>query len=111
MMNTIRKVIIVVLVLITSCHVSENPNNGPLTAHPTINSNATRNDQGDPIARATACEAQRNPLRHTAPTSPAPLVGFFPLLIGFLSICVLCGRHSPPGLAEARGESRAAFPD
>jgi hypothetical protein len=31
--NTIRKVTIVVPVLITSCHVSEKPKSGPLTAH------------------------------------------------------------------------------
>ena len=31
--NTIRNVTIVVPVLMTSCHVSENPNSGPVTSH------------------------------------------------------------------------------
>ena len=33
--NTIRKVMIVVPVLMTSCQVSEKPKNGPVTAHTT----------------------------------------------------------------------------
>ena len=31
--NTIRNVTIVVPVLMTSCHVSEKPNSGPVTSH------------------------------------------------------------------------------
>src|SRR4029450_13437199 len=50
--NTIRKVTIVVLVLMTSCQVSLNPNNGPVTAQPTMTIAARRNASGWPMARA-----------------------------------------------------------
>src|SRR4051812_38047769 len=43
-----RKVTIVVLVLITSCHVSEKPNIGPLMPHATTISAAQMNAHGDP---------------------------------------------------------------
>ena len=38
-----RKVTMVVPVLMTSCQVSENPKNGPLTAQTMISPRATRN--------------------------------------------------------------------
>src|SRR6478752_2553287 len=43
MRNTIRKVTIVVLVLITSCQVSENRNTGPSSAHTTMTARAQAN--------------------------------------------------------------------
>ena len=53
-MNTIRNVIIVVLVLITSCHVSLNLKIGPVTTHARIISTARINVLGCPVV----CEAQ-----------------------------------------------------
>src|SRR4030066_760700 len=49
-MNTIRNVIIVVLVLITSCHVSLNPKIGPVTTHAIIINTARINTLGCPVA-------------------------------------------------------------
>jgi hypothetical protein len=48
-MNTIRNVIIVVLVLITSCHVSLNPKMGPVTTHAIIINAARINALGCPV--------------------------------------------------------------
>ena len=47
--NTIRKVTIVVPVLMTSCQVSLNPNNGPEIAHTTIVASAMKNVTGCPV--------------------------------------------------------------
>ncbi|TCS88455.1 hypothetical protein EDD80_103320 [Anseongella ginsenosidimutans] len=46
--ETIRKVMIVVPVLITSCQVSENPKTGPVTIQALINPPATINAIGEP---------------------------------------------------------------
>lgn len=51
--KTIRNVTMVVPVLMTSCHVSENPNNGPVTAQITITAQASTKVD----ARPAACEA------------------------------------------------------
>jgi hypothetical protein len=48
--NTIRKVMIVVLVLTTSCQVSLKPNSGPLSAHSTIASSRSE-ERRRPAAR------------------------------------------------------------
>jgi hypothetical protein len=50
----------VVPVLVTSCHVSENPNNGPDTAHTTMTATAPRRVGGDPSARVAAAAARSN---------------------------------------------------
>jgi hypothetical protein len=50
--NTIKNVIMVVPVLITSCQVSLNPNSGPVTAHNTIISTAAKKVIGLPLKRA-----------------------------------------------------------
>jgi hypothetical protein len=52
--NTIRKVMMVVPVLMTNCHVSENPNNGPVTAQIMIVNEARTNV----VARPAACEVR-----------------------------------------------------
>jgi hypothetical protein len=49
-MNTIRNVMIVVVVLMTSCQVSEKSKSGPVTAHTTIINPATRNAVELPVA-------------------------------------------------------------
>jgi len=54
MMNTIRKVMMVVLVLIINCQVSEKPSKGPLNPHTTRRPSATTNTQGLPSADDTA---------------------------------------------------------
>jgi len=51
MANTIRNVTIVVPVLMTSCHVSEKPNNGPVTPHTITMATAATNANGVPAAR------------------------------------------------------------
>ena len=51
--NTIRKVTMVVLVLMISCHVSEKPKNGPLAAHRTMTRQQMMNVAGRPAAWAT----------------------------------------------------------
>jgi hypothetical protein len=52
--KTIRKVAMVVPVLITSCHVSENPKSGPVTAHTTMTRKAMPKAIGLPVAREVA---------------------------------------------------------
>ena len=56
MRNTIRKVMMVVPVLTTSCHCSENPNIGPQMAHPTMNDKARMNAGVLPVASVTIAE-------------------------------------------------------
>jgi hypothetical protein len=51
MRKTIKNVMMVVPVLITSCHVSLKPKIGPVTAQMTINNNAKRNAPCRPLAR------------------------------------------------------------
>jgi hypothetical protein len=51
--NTIRNVAIVVLVLITCCHVSLKPNTGPMTAQATSTSTAIPNVDDLPALQAT----------------------------------------------------------
>src|SRR5437764_12702290 len=58
-MKTMRKVMIVVAVLMTSCHVSEKWYRGPTAAHPTMAAQATKNISADP----TTSELQRANLR------------------------------------------------
>src|SRR5438045_3943898 len=71
MRNTIRKVTMVVLVLMTSCQVSEKPNIGPVTAQARIMASATMKAHGEPTASATACEALRKN-SFVIPTSLSP---------------------------------------
>jgi hypothetical protein len=52
MTNTIRKVMIVVPVLMTSCQVSENPKTGPLTPQTMTMAQARMNVTGFPAACA-----------------------------------------------------------
>src|SRR5690242_20055944 len=52
MRNTIRKVIIVVPVLMTSCQVSLKPKRGPVQAQPRMRATAPTNVAGRPVARA-----------------------------------------------------------
>lgn len=47
---------IVVPVLMMSCHVSEKPKSGPVMAQITIMLNAIVNAAGEPVARVTALE-------------------------------------------------------
>jgi hypothetical protein len=54
MINTIRKVMMVVLVLIISCQVSEKPNNGPLKAQIIRSATAATKIQAWPMAFETA---------------------------------------------------------
>lgn len=56
MMNTIKKVIMVVLVLITSCQVSENLKMGPVTAQSMIRTHAIIKAPGLPDALVTCVE-------------------------------------------------------
>jgi hypothetical protein len=51
--NTIRNVMIVVDVFTTSCHVSENPKNGPVAAQNTMAKQQITKVSGLPAARAT----------------------------------------------------------
>src|SRR5688500_15458356 len=53
MRNTMRNVTMVVPVLMMSCHVSEKPKNGPLSAQATITSTQTTKVSGRPVACAT----------------------------------------------------------
>lgn len=46
----------VVPVLITNCHVSENPNRGPVIAHIMITENAIKKAAGLPVALVTLFE-------------------------------------------------------
>ena len=52
MRNTIRKVTIVVAVFITNCHVSLNPNNGPVITHARTTTTAIIKVTGLPVIRA-----------------------------------------------------------
>src|SRR5688500_11715839 len=54
---------IVVPVLITSCHVSLNAKRGPLTAHTAMTATASVNAAGRPEARAVAFANRVNQLR------------------------------------------------
>src|SRR4051812_19324419 len=56
MMNTIRKVIMVVPVLITNCQVSEKWNSGPVTAHTIMMSAAIIKAAGLPVTVVTRVE-------------------------------------------------------
>lgn len=49
MRNTIRKVTMVVVVLITSCQVSENPNTGPRSAYATTRPRQSTKASGRPV--------------------------------------------------------------
>ena len=51
-----RNVTIVVLVLITSYHVSENLKIGPVAAQTTMTANAIMNAAEEPVARVTPVE-------------------------------------------------------
>jgi hypothetical protein len=52
MRKTMRKVTMVVPVLMTSCHVSEKPKSGPVTAQTMMTSTASAKVAGRPVARA-----------------------------------------------------------
>jgi hypothetical protein len=60
MINTIKKVMMVVPVLITSCHVSENWKMGPVAAHKMMINKAIKNAYDEPVARVTAFEKVSN---------------------------------------------------
>jgi hypothetical protein len=60
MTKTIRKVMIVVAVLITSCQVDENLKSGPLTSHTTMRRSAPANAAGCP---AKLAHRRANPRR------------------------------------------------
>src|SRR5262249_15055687 len=47
-------------VLITSCQVSEKPNNGPVTAHTTMEPKASANTHARPTAREVAWASSEN---------------------------------------------------
>ena len=53
MRKTMMKVTIVVVVLITNCHVSLNLNTGPVMAHPRMRATAAMNAHGLPAPRLT----------------------------------------------------------
>jgi hypothetical protein len=55
-----RKVTIVVPVLITSCHVSEKPNNGPVTTQSRMTRHAVKNAQGRPVKSAILDAVREN---------------------------------------------------
>ena len=63
MRKTIRKVMMVVPVLMTSCHVSENLKTGPVTPHTTIVARATANAHEPPVHTVT---------RPASPSSASP---------------------------------------
>jgi hypothetical protein len=63
MTNTIRNVTIVVAVLITSCHVSEKPNSGPVISHVTMTTAARSSANGEPAAFVTRAASRRNESR------------------------------------------------
>src|SRR5687768_9714823 len=60
MMNTIKKVMMVVPVLITSCQVSEKLKIGPVIAQTIINSMAVRKAMGVPVALVILLDAPSN---------------------------------------------------
>src|SRR3954465_13226792 len=62
MRKTIRNVMIVVPVLMISCHVSENPKIGPVTAQIMITSTASMNVVARPAARDVLLAASPNNL-------------------------------------------------
>jgi hypothetical protein len=53
MMKTMRKVAIVVVLLMTSCHCAENPKIGPLAAQARMTATAPKKAQNVPVATAT----------------------------------------------------------
>jgi hypothetical protein len=60
MRKTIKKVMIVVPVLITSCQVSLNPNSGPVTAHAATTETAIMNVNGLPVILAVNFAKREN---------------------------------------------------
>jgi len=60
MRKTIKKVMIVVPVLITSCQVSLNPNSGPVTAHAATTETAVMNVNGLPVILAVNFAKREN---------------------------------------------------
>src|SRR5262245_8648699 len=72
MRNTIRKVIMVVAVLTTSCQVSEKWKKGPRMAHIRMLSRASRKAQGEPAAWQSHWAKARNLARKPR---PAPRCG------------------------------------
>src|SRR6187399_3230759 len=80
MRNTIRKVMMVVEVLITSCQVSLYWKNGPESSHTTIRVQARMNAQGRPVARDVALAQRVN------------------------TECDFVGRTGPPIRLAAKGE-------
>jgi hypothetical protein len=60
MRKTIKKVMIVVPVLMTSCQVSLNPKSGPVTAHATTTETAIRNVTGLPVTLAVNFAKREN---------------------------------------------------
>jgi hypothetical protein len=61
MRKTIKKVMIVVAVLMISCHVSLNPKSGPVTAHAAITETAIINVTGLPVILAVDFANRENP--------------------------------------------------
>src|SRR6478672_3066530 len=59
MRKTIKKVTIVVLVLMTNCHVSEKLNSGPVIPHARITRTASTNAHGEPVAVAAPAANRR----------------------------------------------------
>src|SRR6185295_19019840 len=68
----------VVPVLMTSCHVSENPKTGPVIAHTRIVHNATAKAQELPDHVVTASE-------NVSSACPRPLLDFFFAISSFVS--------------------------
>ena len=60
MRKTIKKVMIVVPVLMTSCQVSLNPKSGPVTAHATTTETAIMNVTGLPVTLAVNFAKREN---------------------------------------------------
>src|SRR5580765_1862657 len=61
MRKTIKNVMMVVPVLMTSCHVSENLKTGPVTPHTTIVARATANAHEPPVHAVTAPASPSSP--------------------------------------------------
>ena len=68
MTKTMRNVTIVVAVLITSCHVSEKSNSGPVTSHVTITAAASSRAYGEPAAFVTRAATSQERITHGART-------------------------------------------
>src|SRR5262245_3171879 len=75
MRNTIRKVMIVVPVLMTSCQVSLKPNSGPVTPQTTTRRMATRNVPALPDSRAVALANLLNQPLLASPPAPRVRTG------------------------------------